>query len=166
MSAAPILQSSCARAVTRAETRYRIDAPVTGRQGARIVALDDGAATLVRRLAHESWSGARFYTLPAHGPAGPGMHLHRTSGTSVPLADELADADLVVMVATRDGASADAIATLGRGAAERGLMTAGVVLGQQDRMAGTVRALRPHAQVLLVSREESDVADLLTAIRA
>ncbi|NMH96916.1 3-methyl-2-oxobutanoate hydroxymethyltransferase [Pseudonocardia acidicola] len=167
----PILQSSCARATTWEEAHYRIDAPIEGRHGARVVALDDGAATLVRRLARETWNGARFYTLPARRggtrrPGGGDMPLHRTDGSPAGLAAELADGDVVVMVATRDGASVDTVATIGRACARRGIMTAAVVLGGQDRMATTVRALRPHAQVLLVSREESDVADLLTAIRA
>jgi hypothetical protein len=166
----PILLSSCARATTWEEARYRIDAPVAGRRGSRVVALDDGAATLARRLAHEPWSGARFYTLAAHPEPPQGepddMPLHRTNGAAVRLAGELAEADVVVLVATRGGASAAAVATIGRACARRGIMTAGVVLGARDAVADTVLALRPYAQVLLVSRDESDVAELLTAIRA
>jgi 5,10-methylenetetrahydrofolate reductase len=162
----PILQSSCAQATTLAESRYRIDAPVAGRHGARIVALDDGAATLVRRLTREPWNAARFYTLAAGDTPGPGMRLHRTSGTAVALAYELVDGDVVVMVATRDGASPEAIAAIGRGCAERGIMTAAVVVGDQQELAGTVHALRPYARVLLISGDETDVADLLSAIRA
>jgi hypothetical protein len=163
----PILQSSCAQATSPAEARYRIDAPVDGRHGARVVALDDGAATLVRKLAREPWNAARFYTLPAAGgPTGPDMRLHRTSGSPTVLADELVDGDVVVMIATRDGAASDAVATIGRACAERGIMTAAVAVGDQEQLRATVHALRPYARVLLVSRDESDVADLLSAIRA
>jgi hypothetical protein len=159
----PILQSSCARATTLEEARYRIDAPVDGRHGARVVALDDGAATLVRRLAREPWNAARFYTLAVGRTE---VQLHRTSGSPAALADELVDGDVVVMIATRDGASPDAVAAIGRACAERGIMTAAVAVGDPEQLSATVHALRPYARVLLVSRDESDVADLLAALRA
>lgn len=168
----PILQSSCARATSLAESRFRIDAPIQGRRGARVIALDDGAATLVRRLAREQWNGARFFTLLA-GHSGtplvaggePDMRLNRTNGDRARLVDELADADVAVMVATVSGSPA-AAATIGHACADRGIMTAGVVLGKSSDVTDTVRALRPHARVLLVSRDEQDVAEVLSAIRA
>jgi hypothetical protein len=163
MTRVPILQSSCAQATTLEETRYRIDAPVAGRHGARVVALDDGAATLVRKLARDPWNAARFYTLAAGGQA---TQLHRTSGSPAALADELVDGDVVVMIATRDGAAPDAVAAIGRACAERGIMTAAVAVGDQEGLRATVHALRPYARVLLVSNDESDVTDLLTALRA
>lgn len=196
----PILHSSCAQATTWAEARFRIDGPIEGRRGARVVALDDGAATLVRGLARERWHGARFYTLVARRAGAsahpdPGaeddMPLHRAPGGSqrdphrpesnhqqsahiappasearTRLGDELADADVTVLVATRDGASTEAVTTIGVACARRGIMTAGVVLGEPAGVAGTVRALRPHARVLLVSQDEQDVAELLSALRA
>jgi hypothetical protein len=171
----PILQNSCAVATSRAEARFRIDVPVEGRRGARVVALDDGAATLVRRLAHEPWNGARFYTLVAERPGAdrtddePDMPLHRTSGDTTRLVDELADADVAVMVATGKGSGTAvpaAIETIGRACVRRGIMTAGVVLGERSRVADTLLALRSHAQVLLISRDDQDVAEVLTAIRA
>ncbi|MDT7707181.1 MAG: hypothetical protein QOG20_2788 [Pseudonocardiales bacterium] len=177
----PILQSSCAVATSAAEARFRIDAPIEGRRGTRVVALDDGAATLVRRLARESWNAARFFTLvaqsheaqpheaqspPVNGGGPPAdMALHRTDGTAATLADELGEADVAVMVATTNG-SAPAAAVIGRACARRGVMTAGLVLGEQHDVADTVTALRPHAQVLLVTRDEQDVAEVLSALRA
>ncbi|WP_297646437.1 hypothetical protein [Pseudonocardia sp.] len=168
-------------ATSAAEARFRIDAPVEGRRGTRVVALDDGAATLVRRLARESWNAARFFTLvaqsheaqsheaqspPVNGGGPPAdMALHRTDGTAATLADELGEADVAVMVATTNG-SAPAAAVIGRACARRGVMTAGLVLGEQHDVADTVTALRPHAQVLLVTRDEQDVAEVLSALRA
>jgi hypothetical protein len=69
------------------------------------------------------------------------------------------------MVATTAGSptAADAI---GRACARRGIMTAGLVLGDQLAVAHTLVALRPHAQVLLVTADEQDVAEVLTALRA
>jgi hypothetical protein len=170
----PIPRSSCAQATSWAEARFRIDAPIEGRRGARVIALDDGAATLARRLARQRWNGARFFTLVAGRPGAPpatrggdepDMWLHRTNGGAARLVDELVAADVAVMVATGNG-NAAAAATIGQACARRGIMTAGVVLGEQFEVAETVLALRPHARVLLVSRDEQDVAEVLSAIRA
>jgi hypothetical protein len=167
----PILLSSCARAATAAEAAYRIDAPVRPRQGARVVALDDGAATLVRRLARQPWHAARFYTLVASGTgSGNGgvrtdIPLHRTTGTDTRLADELDTADVAIMIATTDG-SATAAEAIGRACARRGIMTAGLILGERQEVRDTVLALRPHAQVLLITGDDQDAAELLTALRA
>ncbi|MEQ3549832.1 hypothetical protein WIS52_05070 [Pseudonocardia nematodicida] len=162
----PILQSSCALATTATEAGYRIDARVESRPGARVVALDDDAATLVRRIARDEWAAARFYALDAGRGERP--LLRRTSGAPAELADEIATADVVVMVATaragRD--AADAAAGIGQACAERGVMTAGVVLGEDRDTAPTVHALRPYARVLLVGAAPTDLTDLLTAIRA
>jgi len=55
MTARPILGSSCARATTAAEMRYRIDRPIGGRRGARIIGLDAGADAIVERISHQQW---------------------------------------------------------------------------------------------------------------
>jgi hypothetical protein len=166
----PTLLSSCARATTAAEAVYRIDAPVQPRQGARVVALDDGASTVVRRLARQAWHAARFYTLvaDANGPANghpTDIALHRTTGTDTRLASELDAADVAIMIATTDG-SAVAAEAIGRACARRGIMTAGLILGEQREVQQTVRALRPHAQVLLVTGDAEDASEMLTALRA
>jgi hypothetical protein len=176
----PILLNSCALATTAEEAAYRIDAPIAPRRGARVVALDDAAATVVRRVAREPWNNARFFTLvvgassaegagplvsPTIGEDGSDIPLRRTDGTNTRLTDELSDADVAVMVATTDGSAAAADA-IGRACYRRGIMTAGIVLGGQLEVRNTLVALRPHAQVLLVTRDEADVAEVLTALRA
>jgi hypothetical protein len=45
-------------------------------------------------------------------------------------------------------------------------MTAGLVIGEQTQIATAVAALRPHARVLMVTGDERDIVDLLTALRA
>ena len=147
MTAKPILASSCARAATAAEARYRIDRPIGGRS-ARIVALDAAAAGVVLRVAQQPWGASRFY-------ADAGRFDAR----------ELDDADVAIMVATADadGAVAGAIA---RACAERGIMTAGLVLGDRDDVGDAVAALRPYARNLMVTDDEDDVAAVLTALRA
>lgn len=166
----PILHSSCAQATSKAEARFRIDAPITGHRKARVIALDDGAATIVRRLATKTWQGGRFYTLESNcvrtSPAADKeMMLHRTSGTASPLAVELANADVTVLVATGH-ADATAARSIGTASAQRGIMTAGIVLGEQARTRDAVLTLRPLTRVLIVSQEPHDVEELLTSIRA
>jgi len=91
-------------------------------------------------------------------------HVQTVDGHRRRLAEELAEADLAVMVAT-DSSGATAAAEIGRASAERGIMTAGVVIdaGQAHAVLG---ALRPFARVLLVTQDEQDVAEVLAALRA
>jgi hypothetical protein len=85
----PILVSSCARAATAAEARFRLDRPIGGR-AALVVALDDEAAAVVERVAELPWQGARFV---------------RAEGT-VP--DELATSDVAIITTTDALASSSA----------------------------------------------------------
>jgi hypothetical protein len=138
----PILASSCARAATAAEARFRIDRPIGGR-----AALADAAAEVVERVAEKPWRGARFVR------------------TTDALDEDLTDIDVAVMVGTAaaDGGAAGAIA---RACAERGIMTAGLIIGDPAEVGVAVSALRPYARNLMVTGDEDDVAEVLTALRA
>jgi len=157
--------SSCARAATAAEARFRIDAPVESRN-ARVVALDEPAAEVLRSVAALEWAGARFFVcepVPVGGGA-PGEFLLRSiDGTPAVLSSELDGAHVVVMVATQDSGAGCAYA-IGKACWERAVMTAGLVLGDGSQTAA-VAALRPHARVLLPTADESDLVELLTALR-
>jgi hypothetical protein len=161
------LLSSCARAATAAEARYRIDAPVESR-AARVIALDDRAADVVRSVATQEWASARFFVcedVPVSGGVTGGDFLLRgIDGSPAVLGDELSGAHVVVMVATQDSGAACAYA-IGHACWERAIMTAGLVLGDGFAAQDAVAALRPHARVLLPSADESDVVELLTALR-
>jgi hypothetical protein len=166
----PILGSSCARATSAAEMRYRIDRPIRGRRGARIIGLDAGANAIVERISHQPWGHARFYSLAEPvGDVGDrgseSVALRRTDDASSSLLAELEDADVVIMVATTE-ADAAAATIIGAACTVRAIMTAGLVIGERELIAATVAALRPHARVLMVSGDERDVVDLLTALRA
>lgn len=162
MNATPILANSCARAATAAEARYRIDAPIVPSRGARVIALDDGAATIAARVAGQQWASARFLVCEA-GP--DALQLRGIGGPCADLAEHLDGADVVVMIATQDAGAACAY-EIGRACWERSIMTAGIVLGDGSDAEHAVAALRPHARVLLPSGDESDVVELLTALRA
>jgi hypothetical protein len=166
----PILGSSCARATTATEMRDRIDRPIRGRQGARIIGLDTGADAIVARISGEPWGHARFFSLAA--PVGEvddggsaAVALRSTDGARSSLITELDEADVVIMVATTetDGAAATII---GAACTVRAIMTAGLVIGERAVVGATVAAIRPHARVLMVSDDEHDVVDLLSALRA
>jgi len=152
------LPSSCARAASAAALRHRIDRPIAPARAPRIIALDDRAAELVRRTAEREWANARFFVAA-------GALLRGVDGGTGTLADELASADVVVMVATEDSGARSA-ATIGRACWERAIMTAGLVVGDGRPVDAAVAALRPHARVLLPTADESDVVELLTALRA
>jgi hypothetical protein len=142
----PTLLNSCARAATAAEARYRIDRPIPGRS-ARVIALDAGAEEVVRRVAERPWSDARFLTADEATP------------------DQIHDADLVVIVAQADD-GADTAAAIALECQRRGIMMAGLIVGERLEGSAAVSAIRPYAPVLLVSGDEEDLAELLTALRA
>jgi hypothetical protein len=162
MTAIPILASSCARAATASEARYRVDVPIVPSRGARVIALDEGAAAVAARVAGQEWASARFLVCEGGGDA---PRLRGIGGAEVDLAEQLDGADVVVMIATQDSGAACAYA-IGKACWDRSIMTAGVVLGDGFEADHAVAALRPHARVLLPSGDESDVAELLVALRA
>jgi hypothetical protein len=157
---------SCARAASAQEAAFRIDRPIAPSRAGRVVALDERAAEVLARTAQLDWANARFYVCRA--AAGDEVELRGIDGGPATLADELASASVVVMVAT-DDAGADCAYALGKACWERGIQTAGLVVGDGTlggtAAAAAVAALRPHARVLLPSADETDVVDLLTALR-
>ncbi|HEY2219638.1 MAG TPA: hypothetical protein VGH35_09865 [Gaiellaceae bacterium] len=140
--------SSCARAATAEEARYRIDRPIGGRS-ARVIALDSSAAEVVQRVAELPWGASRFFSDPS-------AFSNET---------ELDDADVAIMIGTADADGATA-ASIARACAERGIMTAGLILGDRLDVGDAVAALRPYARNLMVTDDEDDVAAVLTALRA
>jgi hypothetical protein len=148
--AKPILANSCARAATAEEARYRITAEI-GSRAALILALDGDAADVVDRLAERPWGAARFF--------------HADELPEQELVEEIEKSDVAIMVATAD-ADGEAAARIARACVERGIMTAGLVLGEQPDVGGSVAALRPYARNLMVTNDEEDVAEVLRALRA
>ncbi|HEX7299394.1 MAG TPA: hypothetical protein VF257_10315 [Solirubrobacteraceae bacterium] len=167
----PILSNSCAKAATAGEARYRIDRPIAGR-AARIVALDEGAAEVVRRVAEQPWNDARFFVFKAPVAAADGTNgasadlvLQATDGSESRLSEELFDADVAIVIATSDD-GAEAASTIAKACDRQGIMAAGLILGERLEVGAAVSALRPYAPVLLVSDDEDDVSEVLTALRA
>lgn len=165
----PTLLSSCARAATSEEAQFRLQYP-RATQTSRIIALDQGAAPTVCRLAAREWNGdARF--LVSDGPAAGAavdqpehVTLRACGGSMTRLAAELADAELVAMIASSDD-SADLAGRVGDLCAERSITTTGLVLAEWGELDATVSRLRPNAMVMVVSTDDEDLVGLLTALR-
>ena len=171
MDTRPTLLNSCAKAATAAEARFRINAPPFTRRATRVVALDEAASTIMRGVAGGPWNGARFFSYDAGGSGGQAngqvgdLVLRSADGSATRLSDELSGADVMVMIATADD-GAGAASAIGDACTRRGIMTAGLILGDGLDVRAAVTALRPHARVLMASKDEHDVSDMLTALRA
>lgn len=171
MQRQPILASSCARAATAAETRFRIDFPDPPLRSSRVIALDRQAWELVSGLAGRHWAGGRFLafeaTVRVNGSGGQAADatLSSADGAQTLLSDELEGADLVVMIAT-PRTSGEAASVIGSACATRMIMTAGLVAaGAGEQEGEVVPALRPHAMVLVSLNDDSDIPEILAALR-
>jgi hypothetical protein len=165
--------SNCARATSAEESRFRIDRAIVPARAARVIALDERAAAVARHVASGPWAHARFFTCeaaaggaaaPADGDGSEDFLLRRLDGVPAKLADVLQGTDVCVILATEDSGQAYA-AAIGRQCWKKGITTAGLVLGIDFEAMDAVAALRPYARVLLPSADESDVFELLTALR-
>jgi hypothetical protein len=104
---------------------------------------------VVERVAELPWGASRFFADPA----------------ALDLEADLHDADVAIMVATAD-AKAETASAIALACASRGIMTAGIVLGDRLEVGAAVAALRPYARNLMSTEDEDDVAAVLTALRA
>ena len=167
----PTLLSSCALATTAAEARFRISRPDTSTRDARVIAIDEHAAVLVRAAAAaRAWRGGHFLVFDrvasgaGHGDGPADAVLRTPDGAVTLLSAELEGADLVVMVATA-AARPEAASVIGDACAERMIMSAGLVAAGQGLAGPVVSALRPNAMVLVVLDGGGDVTEILTALR-
>lgn len=162
MQRQPTLLSSCARAATAAEARYRISSPGFTRRSSRVIALDSHAAAIVRRLAGQRWSGGHFLAFESAVP--DDALLRPAAGGTALLSEELDGADCVVMVATAN-ANAEAASVIGNACAARSIMSAGLVVPGAGSAGDVVSALRPNAMVLVVLQDAADIPEVLSALR-
>ncbi len=161
----PVLASSCSRATTAAEARYRVDYALAPSRATRVIALDAPSEALVRQVAAMPWHHARFYSLADD----TGGELQTVGGEVTPLAHELSDVDAVIMVCASDRvepASAAAASTIGAACTVRGIMTAALVVTETTGVGVVLAAIRPHARMLLCPATADDLPELLSAIRA
>ena len=168
--------SESARATTAAEARFRIADPNSLPRAVKIVALDARSEQVVKRLAQQNWRNANFFTASAfasvqHASTSFSMEgwLSDLTGRTKNLIDEVAGADLMVMIASA-GENAHAAAIIGEACQLRHVMTTALVLGSETAgegpLAQTLAQLRPYANMLVTAASEDYIADMLTALRA
>ena len=168
------MRSESARATSASEAGFRIDAPNARPRTTKVVALDLPSAAVVARLANAPRAGTSFLTIPAEAPARDGAFsvsgwLRDLAGHAKNLADEIAGADQVVMVAAAGG-NAEAASIIGEACSVRRIMTTGLILANpstpDEALSRTLSHMRPWALMLVVASGEEYIEDMLTALRA
>lgn len=130
--------------------------------------------------ADEAGSGVRTMELPrwpltplasAAGGEGSKMQawLSDLAGRTKALVEEVASADLVVMVSSA-GTSAQAAAVIGEACAVRKVMTMALIIGSEERsndeLSKTLATLRPYASMLVIASGDEYIEEMLSALRA
>jgi hypothetical protein len=170
------MSSECARMTTAEEARFRIDDPNSKPRAVKVVALDAPSERVVKRLAQRSWQRATFFTAPRFDGAprsgdGASMKawLSDLAGRTKDLVDEVASADLVVMVSSA-GTNAEAAAVIAEACAVRKVMTTALIIESDsrsdDELSRTLASLRPHASMLVIANNDDYIEEMLMALRA
>jgi hypothetical protein len=91
------------------------------------------------------------------------------AGRTKALVDEVASADLVVMVSSA-GTGAQAAAVIGEACAVRKVMTMALIIGSEqrsnDELSKTLASLRPYAQMVVIASGDEYIEEMLAALRA
>jgi len=170
----PTMLSSCARAATAAEARFRVQYPNSSPRTSRIFALDPEAAEAMYAVAEDPWSGAHFLTLSKVMKVDPGkmaaadLPLCHPDGSAADLETELEGADMAVLLAT-ETSNETAAEVIARECFERKIMCAGLAIGRGKSDAAldrVVNSMRRFARVLVVAKDEDYIPAMLSALRA
>jgi hypothetical protein len=157
------------------QTRFRVDYPNSRPRVSRIIALDDRSLSALMALKDRPWNGARFLrylraeAVSKHLPTlAVDALLEDAEGRRTSLREEVAEADVIVMVATAGGAAQEAAEIIGNTCSVLGKLATGLVLkiAEDEDLAVTLRAMRPYAAMLVVSNAEDYIGDMLMALRA
>ena len=171
------MESESARMSSAAEARFRIDYPNSEPRAVKVVALDEASERVVKRVAQLAWQRASFFTSLRFGAGetagreGWSMTawLSDLAGRTKTLIEEVASADLVVMVASA-GAGAEAASVIGEACAARKVMTTALIIAgaqrSDDELSRTLAALRPYASMLVIASGDEYVEEMLAALRA
>ncbi len=170
------MDSESARMSSAAEARFRIDYPNSKPRVVKVVALDEASECVVKRVAQQGWQRATFFTSIKFEGAPRGGEswsmqawLSDLAGRTKALVEEVAAADLVVMVSSA-GTSAQAAAVIGEACAVRKVMTMALIIGSEQRsneeLSKTLATLRPYASMLVIAGGDEYIEEMLAALRA
>jgi hypothetical protein len=170
------MDSESARMSSAAEARFRVDYPNSKPRAVKVVALDAASERVVKEVAERAWQGAAFFTsLKFDGAprSGEGWTMQAwlgdLAGRTKALVEEVASADLVVMVSSA-GTCAQAAAVIGEACAVRKVMTMALIIGSEqrsnDELSKTLASLRPFAQMVVIASGDEYIEEMLAALRA
>ncbi len=170
------MDSESARMSSAAEARFRVDYPNSKPRVVKVVALDTPSEQVVKRVAQRAWQRATFFTSIKFEGAPRGgdswsmqAWLGDLAGRAKALVEEVAGADLVVMVSTA-GSSAQAAAVIGEACAARKVMTMALIIGSEqqsdDALSKTLATLRPYASMIVIANGDEYIEEMLSALRA
>jgi len=149
-----------------AEARFRVQAPNSLPRAIKVIALDQAAEAMVRQIASAGWSNTKFFT--AGDRSGRGR-LADLAGHETELTGEIADADLVVLVAA-PGGRAEAAGAIGQACSDRRVMTTGFIVGARGaaevELSKTLAQIRPWSLMVVISNHDDYISDMMIALRA
>ena len=159
------MTSESARASSAAEAAFRIPHGNARRRRVALVALDAGAAATAERLAEQGFP--RALALPAEASGDAWLDALLAPAREMP--GLLADADHLFLLASAEGdaamAGAVADAAFARGVPVSAFLIA-PASARDDDLARALSRLRPVAKMLVLARDDADIAAVLTALRA
>jgi hypothetical protein len=151
--------SESARMSSAAEARFRIQTPNPTGRAVTVIALDPASDGVVKRLAARAWSGVAFF---------PASALHSTADRTGPLLEEVAAADLVVMVAA-GGGHAQGASVVGEACSLKRVMTTTLVVhaasASDEALSKTLAQVRPWSLMVVVASDENYIEDILRSFR-
>ena len=165
------MPSESARATTREESRFRIEAPNARPRRVKVIALDRPSAGVLRSLAERGWRNASFLTAFGGGNATHPVAdwLAGIAGEAANLADEVASADVVVTLSSA-GENSEMAGVVAEACRAQGKMLTALVLdfnsADESALLATLVPLRPYAAMLVVAQGEDYVEAMLAALRA
>jgi hypothetical protein len=170
------MQTESARMTTAAEAKFRVDYPNSRARAVKVIALDTPSERVVKRVAQGQWQRASFFCslkFDAAPKASEDFSMHAwlsdLAGRTKDLIDEIASADLIVMVASA-GTNADAAAVIAEACAARKVMTTALIIDadtkSDDELSRTLASLRPYASMLVIASHDEYIEEMLAALRA
>ena len=159
-----------------AEARFRIDAPNSRPRVVKVIALDTPSEAVVKRVA-DACLAARDLLHVARSigrrAAATGWTMQAwltdLAGRTKALIDEVASADLVVMVASAGDEPAGGRRSSARPAVRK-VMTTSLIIGSEhasdEVLSKTLAQLRPYSSMLVIADADDYIDDMLAALRA
>ena len=158
------MMSESARMNSAAEARFRVQAPNSLPRSIRVIALDAAGEAAVARLAGAAWRQATFLTAASTDGA-----LHDLAGHARNVEHEVNASDLVILVAG-PGGHAHAVSRIGQACSLERVTTTGLIVGasaaSETDLSRTLAQIRPWSLMVVLSRSDDYIDDMLTALRA